>query len=476
MSTSYVIGNRIASNSLIANLTQSFTYKGVVAVVGDRAAGAYIDQTTHFDNAVCTNINYLGSCNCCGDSGPPYYDCNVCDHNVLDFTINNIPSRSFNNTANDGYYDSATKKGFKSFATTDSSGGSYSALDSYESCATCDPPGIGPSSLVGVGAYAAVKEHDGSLWTWGYQYANQLGDISTSAGTTRLSPTQIGSFSWKMVSSGANCFLAIRYDGLLFGWGSTSYGQLANAGGNSPVQIGSDTWKYVAGGADYTTAGIKSDNTLWLWGRNIYGQIGDGTTVDRSSPVQVAGGGLWQYAYCNGSNTFAIKTDGTLWGWGAGNILGDGTTTSRSSPVQIGSAYNDWTHVTAHTIGTAYAIRKNGTAWGWGYFPHGLPNPNNVNYNGIYSLPVQIGSSTNHVSCSIGHSYHGAAVSGNSVMALFITTGGNLVGYTIYSLSGSNQVSLYSAGGARAVTQDHNVGDYNLPQSRMNTFLIKNVT
>ena len=115
-------------------------------------------------------------------------------------------------------------------------------------------------------------------------------------------------------------------------------------------------WAKVAyGSRNDHSAAIKTDNTLWLWGYNNNGQLGDNTVANKSSPVQI---GLLAWSFVSTGRTFtsAVKSDGTLWAWGNNdqgqlglNIL---TTAKRSSPVQVGALTN-WYEVSsgsAHTI------------------------------------------------------------------------------------------------------------------------------
>jgi alpha-tubulin suppressor-like RCC1 family protein len=113
----------------------------------------------------------------------------------------------------------------------------------------------------------------------------------------------------------------ILEDGTLWGWGYNGSGQLGDGtttNRTSPTQIGSATnWSSVAAG-DYHTIGIMSDGTLWGWGYNLYGQLGDGTTTDRTSPTQIASSTNWSRVRAGEFHTVGIKSDDTLWAWGGG--------------------------------------------------------------------------------------------------------------------------------------------------------------
>jgi hypothetical protein len=122
----------------------------------------------------------------------------------------------------------------------------------------------------------------------------------------------------------------------------------------------------------------------------IAGMVGDGTTIDRSSPVQVAGGGSWSKVHVLNQVTLAIKTDGTLWGWGGdtyGQLGQNSVPLNRSSPTQIGSATN-WIDVgKAGMAGdTAVASKTDATVWTWGYGPYGSGS------TARRSSPVQVSS------------------------------------------------------------------------------------
>jgi len=192
--------------------------------------------------------------------------------------------------------------------------------------------------------FAGIKT-DGTLWTWGANYYGELGDGTT---VDKATATQIPGTNWKTISTGQywSAQLGVKTDGTLWSWGRNHYGQLGDGTGtnrSSPVQITGTTWK-MAVSYTFLSAAIKTDGTLWTWGRNNLGQLGDGTTTNRNSPVQVPGTN-WKTIGLKDSAMTAIKTDGTLWTWGSG-YTGDGTSNSYSSPVQIYGGGTNWKMVT----------------------------------------------------------------------------------------------------------------------------------
>ena len=234
-----------------------------------------------------------------------------------------------------------------------------------------DQPGIREVSS-GWGYNVAIKE-DGSLWAWGSNGDGQLGDGTT---TDRHVPVRIGTDSgWASVSAGDSHTMAIKTDGSLWAWGRNSEGQLGDGTTtterNVPVRIGSDNdWASVSTGGNYTIA-IKTDGSLWAWGWNGNGPLGDGTTTNRHAPVRIGTDSDWASVSAGGDHTIAIKTDDSLWAWGwnGNGHLGDGTTTRRHAPVQIATD-NDWLSTSAgrsHTM----AMKTDGSLWAWGHNARG---------------------------------------------------------------------------------------------------------
>ena len=222
--------------------------------------------------------------------------------------------------------------------------------------------------------YTSAIKTDGTLWTWGDGASGSLGIDTTFSSKLTPVTTFAGGTNWKQVSCGFYHISAIKTDGTLWAWGNNYNAQLGgNISGASiytPVTTfaGGTNWKQVACGG-YHTSAIKTDATLWTWGRNGYGQLGDNTSgINRSTPVTTfAGGANWKQVSCGTNHTSAIKTDGTLWSWGdnAFGQLGDITIITNSTPVTTFAGGNNWKQVSCGQYNTA-TIKTDGTLWSWG--------------------------------------------------------------------------------------------------------------
>ena len=204
----------------------------------------------------------------------------------------------------------------------------------------------------GLGHRGALKRN-GTLWLWGQNRYCQIGDGTSGTGAYKLSPTQVMSNISKF-SLGALHSIALQKDGIFFGWG---YGSAFGYDSNTPTPclIATNVKNCYAGG--YHNVILKDDNTLWAWGSNSLGQIGDGTTIDRNSPVKVMED--VEKCYASDCGTFALKSDGSLYRWG---IVGSSHATLQNSPVLIMDDVKDF-HVTNENI---YVLKKNKTLWSCG--------------------------------------------------------------------------------------------------------------
>jgi alpha-tubulin suppressor-like RCC1 family protein len=217
---------------------------------------------------------------------------------------------------------------------------------------------------------------DGNLFVWGRNTFGELG-ININDGVTRTSPVEISGAgaNWKQISStGYRHSAAVKTDGTLWAWGRNSYGSVGDGttiNKISPVRVGTaTTWKQVdCGFIGYHTAAVKTDGTLWCWGRNANGQLGDNTITQKVSPVQTSTAGTnWKQVSCGSAHTAAIKTDGTLWTWGNNNRgqLGTNNTTQRLIPGTTTIAGTTWKQVSCGYAHTG-AIKTDGTLWLWGF-------------------------------------------------------------------------------------------------------------
>jgi len=228
--------------------------------------------------------------------------------------------------------------------------------------------------------HTVALKNDGTVWAWGSNQYGQLGDETT---TNRLAPTEINITNVKKIVAGYFYTMALKNDGTLWAWGQGKDGQLGNgtlSNKSMPTEVDITNVKDIVTGGYYSggnapidgnhSFAIKNDGTVWAWGNNHYGQLGDGTTTNRFTPVQVnitnvkeISVGAW--------SIIALKNDGTVWAWGqnAGGLLGDGTTTDRHTPVQT-IGLNEVKSVEAgqrHMV----ALKNNGTVWAWGHNYYG---------------------------------------------------------------------------------------------------------
>jgi len=219
---------------------------------------------------------------------------------------------------------------------------------------------------------------------------------------------------------------AIKSDGTLWTWGRNTYGQLGLGDITNrlaPVQVGSDAnWASVAAGDNHTVA-LKTDGSLWAWGYNGSGQLGDGTTTVRLTPTRIGTASDWVMVDAGEDHTVALKEDASIWCWGDNSKgqLGDGTTTSRLVPTRVGAS-NTWVMIEAGAQHTT-AIDTDGKMWAWGY-----------NYNGQIGdgtttsrlSPVQIGSAADWVKVSAGNNHTMATKADGTLFAWGSNSNGQL--------------------------------------------------
>ena len=249
---------------------------------------------------------------------------------------------------------------------------------------------------------AAIKT-DNTLWTWGNNYRGGLGAPGIGYDDDRSSPVQIPGTTWKRICTAGFGQLAVKTNGTMWSWGSNVNGVLGtnqtagywpdyDAGQkySSPVQIPGTTWDKIPQSGTYSRFAIRTDGTLWSWGANTYGTLGLNNRTSYSSPVQIPGT-TWNELYTGrgGTECFITKTDGTLWAWGRNNEgqMGQNNRTYYSSPTQIpGTTWNK-----VSTGGNAvFASKTDGTYWSWGGNYYGHQGNNTRGPTGVTSSPVQV--------------------------------------------------------------------------------------
>ncbi|MBF0207223.1 MAG: hypothetical protein HQK53_10080 [Oligoflexia bacterium] len=219
-----------------------------------------------------------------------------------------------------------------------------------------------------------LKSSDGSVWCWGDFAYGVLGYGGTTGKSTPVAVKGVGSSGVKSVSSGYyhNCALKTA-DNSVWCWGWNSDGQLGNgnySNKNTPVAVlgaGASGVSTLSSGSSYNCA-LKTDNSVWCWGINSYGQLGNGNTSKQNTPVAVVGtGGSGVSILSSGSgHNCTLKTDNTVWCWGnnAYGQLGIGNTTNQYTPVSVSGLNN----VSSICSGAQHscALKNDNTLWCWG--------------------------------------------------------------------------------------------------------------
>jgi alpha-tubulin suppressor-like RCC1 family protein len=262
---------------------------------------------------------------------------------------------------------------------------------------------------------------------------------------------------WSQIATGENHTLAIRPNGTLWAWGKNDYGQLGDGTTTnrlSPVQVGStNDWLTVATGYNHNLA-IKFDGTLWAWGANAQGQLGDGSTIQQSTPIQIGTSSNWYRIAAGNEHSLAVQTNGTLWSWGdnaqgqLGRLVGN-----NQIPVQVGSSTN-WIHIAAG-LAHSLCIKTDGTLWGWGGNGNGQLGLGNTM---AVSTPQQVGTANTWMHIAAGK-LHSLAIQtngtlwgwGNNVNGQLGLSGNSLV-YLPTQIGSNTNWTKISAG------SDHSIG------------------
>jgi alpha-tubulin suppressor-like RCC1 family protein len=293
-------------------------------------------------------------------------------------------------------------------------------------------------SIWGGARGTVILKSDGTVWTWGANFYGKLGIGDTNPVLMDV-PVEVhgpGNVSYlNSVQAIMGCEfhnVALKYDGTVWSWGQNAYGQLGDGTINdawTPIQTGLTAMPPLTnvtklGGRPYFTLAVKSDGTIWAWGMNRYGQMGNGTVNPLPGPQvtvpvlvsnSLPGGAINspRQVTCGYQFGAALTTNGTVWTWGSGSHgeLGQGAATTTSYyPAQIPGL----TNITAISAGWFHilALQSNGMVWDWGNNASGeLGDGTAVNR----SSPVQVLNVSNIVSVSGGDSHSSALATDGTV-------------------------------------------------------------
>ncbi len=219
-----------------------------------------------------------------------------------------------------------------------------------------DPPPV-PGEWANVTSgllHACAIQTDGSLWCWGENQYGRLG-LGTGRELEVTKPSRVGDATWTAVGGGNEHTCGIRADQTLWCWGNNENGQLGDTTRlvrEEPVPIGPEHWK-VLGVGDFTTCAIRADDSLWCWGLNAVGQVGDGTTTDRTEPTLVDATRTWTSVSVSRTHSCALTDDLQIWCWGAGPFPAS-SGPAQLTPVRLEPGV-EWTAVQT-MIGTTCGI------------------------------------------------------------------------------------------------------------------------
>jgi uncharacterized repeat protein (TIGR01451 family) len=311
------------------------------------------------------------------------------------------------------------------------------------------------------GGHTLALKSDGTVWAWGLNYAGQLGD-GTANGTLNAPGLVTAIDGVAAVDAGGSHSLALKSDGTVWAWGNNYYGQCGDRGQfpstkNRPVQVVglSGTFTAVAAGAEHSLA-LKSDGTVWAWGRNTWGEVGDpAPRTEYVAPVQVAGLSNVAAVAAGDSYSLALKSDGSVWAWGlnhAGTLGRPYETTSSATPAPVASL----TNVAAVSAGGrhALALKTDGTVWAWGDNSRSQLGPPEAS---TY-VPRAVAGLTGVASMSAGGEHSIALKSDGTVWAWGMNLSGRLGDGTEAARTSPVQVAALAGVSVSSVSAGHSHG------------------
>ncbi len=229
---------------------------------------------------------------------------------------------------------------------------------------------------------------------FGWQVLGLGSNVTTQACLRRIGLET----NWVNIAAGGSTSLALKADGTIWAWGENIYGQLGDGSRvreqASPVRsVSGDDWKQVATTGIHSVA-LKRDGSLWSWGNNWAGQLGDGTTNHSRVPVRVGSSTNWMRIWANLIENVGQQTDGSLWFWGW-----DYTRSPKSCSIPVPTRVSADTNRVDVGMGdsTVFAIKSDGTLWAWGHQAHRYTGTTNATTD---SSPMRVGPDSDWRTCA----------------------------------------------------------------------------
>jgi alpha-tubulin suppressor-like RCC1 family protein len=222
------------------------------------------------------------------------------------------------------------------------------------------------------GNHVLALKPDGSVWAWGLNDTKQLGDVPIIGSEVPIAVKGLPSKAIG-IAAGDDFSLALESDGSVWAWGHNDRGQLGNGTNvqsGKPARVKGLTGKFVAIAAGWFFAlALRSDGTVWGWGFDYAGQLGNGSNDDTTSAVEVTGltGRVVSIA-CGFSHSLAVMSNGSVWAWGDNSSGELGTKTQdvfQNTPVAVDGLSSGVTAVAGGTD-QSLALKADGSVWSWG--------------------------------------------------------------------------------------------------------------
>ncbi len=288
----------------------------------------------------------------------------------------------------------------------------------------------------GFGNHTLYVADDGTVHGWGSNLTGELGNGANGV----IQPTEvITTTNWSLdaivaIDAGRSHSIALKADGTVWTWGSDTNGELGDdltlSNKSTPVQVSGLSGVYAIAAGAYHNLALTCSGKMWAWGQDTYGQLGNNATLlNQPTPVEITGASNCRAIGAGAYHSFGIRYDGALYAWGYNVFgqLGDGFTVNQPTPVSLSTtAFNNIIAVEGgygHSIG----LHANGSALSWGYNSQGQIGNGTASSTAFQLTPYT--GIVDVVSIAAG-AYHSAVTQGNGDMYSS--------GYDLYGQLGDN--------------------------------------